>query len=105
MDREVNRMVDREEIHFLIQQTKILVQRLERISADSIWAHRASGHRGAILKWLDKHGDEKMEQRINEDNFDQIINSLKHMIEASFALLVKAAQEYPENIDQSAQAE
>lgn len=28
----------------------MLVQRLERLSADSAWAHRASGYRGALLR-------------------------------------------------------
>jgi hypothetical protein len=30
-----------------------LAARLERLSAESIWAHRASGVRGALLRWLD----------------------------------------------------
>jgi hypothetical protein len=29
---------------------RILIRRLERIPADSLWAHRASGIRGALLK-------------------------------------------------------
>ncbi len=36
----------------LIDQTYLLISRLERLSADSIWAHRASGVRGALLKSL-----------------------------------------------------
>lgn len=36
----------------LIEQTYLLISRLERLSADSIWAHRASGVRGALLKLL-----------------------------------------------------
>jgi hypothetical protein len=31
-----------------------LTERLERISADSVWAHRASGVRGALLRTLDQ---------------------------------------------------
>jgi hypothetical protein len=31
----------------------MLSERLERISADSIWAHRASGVRGSLLRILD----------------------------------------------------
>jgi hypothetical protein len=33
---------------------RLLLARLERISADSVWAHRASGVRGALLRMLDK---------------------------------------------------
>jgi hypothetical protein len=29
---------------------KMLITRLERLSADSVWAHRASGVRGALLR-------------------------------------------------------
>ena len=32
---------------------KLLVSRLERISADSIWAHKVSGIRGSLLKILE----------------------------------------------------
>ena len=31
-------------------QLKLVLARLERISADSVWAHRASGVRGALLR-------------------------------------------------------
>ncbi len=33
---------------------QMLSERLERISADSVWAHRASGVRGALLRILDE---------------------------------------------------
>lgn len=34
--------------------TSLLLERLERIPADSIWAHRASGVRGSLLKIMDQ---------------------------------------------------
>ena len=37
-----------------LQLIRILTERLERISADSVWAHRASGVRGALLRTLDQ---------------------------------------------------
>ncbi|NWG33208.1 MAG: hypothetical protein HXY42_02100 [Chloroflexi bacterium] len=33
---------------------RMLTERLERISADSIWAHRASGVRGSLLRMLEE---------------------------------------------------
>ena len=33
---------------------RLLLARLERISADSVWAHRASGVRGSLFKALEK---------------------------------------------------
>ena len=35
-------------------QAAQLIARLERISVDSIWAHRSSGFRGSLLKWMEK---------------------------------------------------
>lgn len=32
----------------------MLTDRLERISADSVWAHRASGVRGSLLRLLEE---------------------------------------------------
>ena len=32
----------------------MLLARLERISADSFWAHRASGARGSLIKWVEQ---------------------------------------------------
>ena len=32
----------------------MLTERLERISVDSVWAHRASGVRGSLLRLLDE---------------------------------------------------
>ncbi len=39
---------------FLLEQSALLVSRLERLSADSVWAHRASGCRGALLKMIEQ---------------------------------------------------
>ena len=41
---------------FLIDSRLIqmLLARLERISADSFWAHRASGARGSLIKLLEQ---------------------------------------------------
>jgi hypothetical protein len=43
-----------------LQLIRMLSDRLERISADSIWAHRASGVRGSLLRTLDQlqNGDQ-----------------------------------------------
>lgn len=38
-----------------IENAKRLIARLERLSADSYWAHQASGVRGALLRQVDAH--------------------------------------------------
>ena len=41
-----------------LELARILIARLERLSADSYWAHRASGVRGSLLRWVeDDQGD------------------------------------------------
>ena len=40
-----------------IKLARLLAFRLERISADSVWAHRSSGVRGSILKLTDGKTD------------------------------------------------
>jgi hypothetical protein len=36
-----------------LQVTFMLIERLEHIPADSVWAHRASGIRGSLLKMVE----------------------------------------------------
>ena len=58
---------------------KMLIARLERMSADSYWARQASGVRGSLLK-LDENGELETEQGLK-------------LIEQGFDFLVKAARE------------
>ena len=37
----------------LLDQARLVLARLERLSADSIWAHRASGMRGSLLRCVE----------------------------------------------------
>jgi hypothetical protein len=63
---------------------RLLLSRLERISVDSYWAHRASGVRGALTKLL-----EQMETGETVDPASLRINVL-----VGFEVLEKAAEEY-----------
>ena len=65
-----------------IYKAKLLVDRLERLSADSIWAHRASGVRASLHKALERQ--------------DQDFDALDVLIETGFEILHKAAQEVPD---------
>ncbi len=62
---------------------QILLSRLERVSADSYWAHRASGMRGALLHLL--------EQVENEHAADNA--RLHELMEGGFDILERAAEE------------
>jgi len=66
-----------------LRTLRLLLARLERISADSVTAHRASGVRGAMLRVIDQL--EKQEQ-VSE-------YEVKRLIESGYLLLRRAAQE------------
>jgi hypothetical protein len=60
-----------------------LLARLERISADSVCAHRASGIRGSLLRLLEN----------SEKGHPVQGSELKRMMDLGFAVLEKAAEE------------
>ncbi len=61
---------------------KLLLDRLERISADSSWAHQASGVRASIAKIITQ-GDPDLTQ-------------LSPLLDLGFLILENAAVRYPE---------
>ncbi|WKZ38451.1 MAG: hypothetical protein QY332_10970 [Anaerolineales bacterium] len=62
---------------------RLLLARLERISADSYWAHRASGVRGSLMRMLE----------ILENGGAVPGSELKRMTDTGFAMLEYAAKE------------
>jgi hypothetical protein len=62
---------------------RLLLARLERISADSVWAHRASGVKGSLLRMLDR----------SERGYTIQQPELKRMVDLGFFILEKAAKE------------
>jgi hypothetical protein len=70
----------------LLVTARLLADRLERLSADSIWAHRASGVRGSLLRLIDRH------DRVHEPTVDKA--RLNNLLIQGFDILEKAALEY-----------
>jgi len=69
-----------------VELLRLLTQRLERLSVDSIWARRASGLRGSLIKALD-----------SVDSGEQYSSEhLDGLIERSFEILRNAAREIPD---------
>jgi hypothetical protein len=66
-----------------LELVRLLLARLERISADSYWAHRASGIRGTLLGILD------------DIENDRVVPSfkIKQIMEMGFFVLERAAKE------------
>ena len=69
------------------KQARILLERLERLSADSIWAHRASGLRGSVIRALD--------QKVFRPD-DEMKIHLEELIKLGYMILTKAASEIPD---------
>ncbi|HUH96588.1 MAG TPA: hypothetical protein VLZ89_04465 [Anaerolineales bacterium] len=66
-----------------LQLLRLLLTRLERVSADSYWAHRASGIRGALLRALDRI---EAGQQVDQ-------SALRRWMDQGFQILGQAAQE------------
>jgi hypothetical protein len=65
-----------------LQLIRTLSERLERIAADSIWAHRASGVRGALLRQIE----------MTERNCPHDEGQLTALITIGFRILEEAAR-------------
>ena len=78
--------MDAERKHQLIR-AKLLVQRLGHLSADSIWAHRASGVRASLDKALARIEAGQLPE--NAAWFDQLV-------ELGFEIIKEAAKEVPD---------
>jgi hypothetical protein len=65
---------------------RLLITRLERLSVDSHWARRASGLRGNIVKVLEEADSGKKVPTAR----------LELLIEASFDILRRAAEDIPD---------
>ena len=75
----------------LLEEAQLLIYRLERISADSIWARRSSGHRGTMLKWVEDFEKKSQTQEIDADPIDLL--TIENLIRTGYAFLENAARE------------
>ena len=77
---------------FSIEQARLLVARLERISADSTWAHRSSGLRGGLLRMVE-YLETTRDEPIDPGQRRRSLEQLQQMIQQGFYMLEQAAQE------------
>jgi hypothetical protein len=70
----------------LIEEARMLAERLERISADSVWAHRSSGLRGTLIRLIDQ-------LETGGDSTNIALEALKRNMELGFNMLVEAGKE------------
>ena len=69
----------------------MLLARLERLSADSYWAHQASGIRGSLLRWVEL-GELEMEVHPPQTSLYRE-EEVAALIQLGFEVLEKAARE------------
>ena len=65
------------------QLVQMLLSRLERISVDSYWAHRASGVRGALIRAVEKL----------ENGRPVTGSDLRRLVDLGFSILENASRE------------
>jgi len=71
-----------------LAEIRLLIARLERLSADSYWAHRASGLRGSLLRCL-----ETIEISGYQEQSTPEIEHLDALVKDGFEMLTNAARE------------
>jgi hypothetical protein len=75
-----------------LKQAREVVTRLERISADSCWAHQSSGVRGTLWRSIDRlERSLRGKARFNESDLAE----LEERIDLAYAMLTSAAREIP----------
>ena len=78
--------MDKSPLDARVELLRLLTARLERLSVDSIWARRASGLRGSLIKALESVDSG---EPVSTDHLDLLI-------ENSFQILRNAAREIPD---------
>ncbi len=68
-----------------LEQARMLIARLERLSADSVWAHRAAGLRVSLLRMMEQVEKGKKHP-----------DRLARLMAEGFTILENAAREIPE---------
>jgi hypothetical protein len=72
-----------------IEEANLLIFRLERLSADSYYAHRASGLRGSLLRWVERL--ERQPEALTAED----LQDLEYLLRAAVKILNRAAREIP----------
>jgi hypothetical protein len=75
-----------------LASARMLVSRLERLSADSYWAHQASGLRGSLLRCLQRLDLTSGANTYGTEGQPDDKQRLDELVERGFAILALAAR-------------
>lgn len=82
-----------------LEEAQMVADRLERLSADSVWAHQASGVRGGLLQVLTQSNKANTANDSTRNADGQIFAKFEILLTEGFMILEKAAREIPEEPD------
>jgi hypothetical protein len=84
--------MDTQRLEKQLLQAREVVYKLERISADSTWAHIASGYRGSLWRAI-----ERMERALAQPSSlpENENRRIALLVEKSYEILILAAREIP----------
>jgi len=82
-----------------LEHARQLTSRLERLSADSIWARRASGYRASLLKAIERIEEFNSQQNHTENQaeMEQALEHLDGLLERGQQILELAARDLIRN--------
>jgi hypothetical protein len=78
-----------------LEQARQLTSRLERLSADSIWARRASGYRASLLKAIGRVEELNNQpvQQVEQEEMEQELEHLDGLLQRGQQILELAARD------------
>ena len=77
-----------------LSSANLLASRLERLSADSYWAHQASGLRGSLLKCIERiEAIDRQNGNRQADAGQHELEHLEGLTDRGFKILARAARE------------
>jgi hypothetical protein len=77
----------------IIESVKLLISRLERLSADSRWSHRASGLRGSLWRCVEELEVQKPCEGLRETGARSVDARLERLMAQGYTILEQAARE------------
>ncbi len=84
--------MDTHELYWKLDQAREVVRRIERISADSCWAHQSSGVRGSLWRAIDRL-ERSLRGKARFDPDD--LAARNRLLDKGYEMLTQAAREIP----------
>ena len=77
----------------IIESVKLLISRLEHLSVDSRYAHRASGLRGSLWRWVERLEVKKLCEGLRDTDTRSGDAKVERLMAQGYEILEAAARE------------